>query len=237
MQQRHPPSKEHQPTRGMDVYELLKRAELESILSLDLRRVAEAIESRYEDKLLPPPEGLYIPSKLEPVVCKGDELYNLHEVVDGKIRTQKLQLVIDLEKNTLPLYNKRGVLLVSQKYVDSPGVLLTSTPHIPYRGTKIAEFLITRALDNFVAWQRRNPNPERLLEHFRDDAFSDPEETYKALDDLHYSVNSELYDWLGDKMWNIYTVTRDAMTVRVSRYTDYRIMDWTLRYENGEITL
>ena len=207
----------------------LEKKNIEARLTLDLLPVAEQIEAAYRSVLLPPPPGIYMTGKVDPVIDLNKDYY----VREGSA----LVRIGDINTVTTAVYDKNERMILPSAVMRNKETILSGTPDVPYRGIMIAASVVEHTIDTFIQWrQTRSDFFGKMSRHFAIDTLKD--EDYTAIvDSMTVDLAQELYEWFDGKSWNVFLATRKNTSVQIERYGDYRIMDWMERYEKGEIKL
>lgn len=205
-------------------------SKLQKRLNLDLLPMGNLIEAQFRDVLKPAPAGIYRADRVEPVI-QPDQTYYVRDN-DGI-----MQAIAVFDEIKTSIYDKNGKVVIPALFMKKKEKLLSNKPILPYRGILIAEQIIIRCIDNFVMWRGRKYNRyDRIEKHFADN-LSEEMEFFDAIDSIDFGGVTALNDWLGTDSWNTYLCSRKNSSIVVDQYGDYRIEDWTRRFNEGTITL
>jgi hypothetical protein len=200
----------------------------EMTMVFDLRELGGLIELSCEDRLKPPPAGIYVNTQVEPVLVLGKTYY---EIVDGRSKP-----LVDPTDARGAVYNDEGKRLITAAQMKNRAVTLSTTPLIPYRGIKIAKLLYEHQIDNHVQWRKRSSNRmDHIASHFLDGI--DSETVTRNMHEFLMLVWSNLYPMLADHEWHVYTTMQNACSLRVERGEDYRVAYFMEKLAAGEIKL
>ena len=212
----------------------LDESKIEDRLILDLEPMAQAIERHFGSFLKPPPVGVYKADSIEPALLPSKMYY-------VKEKNGKLVPISDINAIKQAVYDADGKLIIPALYMREKKTMLSDTPIRPYRGFYIAEQVLLRCIDNFIAWRRhKNSTYDRISAHFTEEFLSnetDEHDFYEAMENIDFALTKNLQEWMDDKHWHIFVPRRRDATFMVERYGDYRVEDWMSRFNSGEIKL
>lgn len=192
------------------------------LLRIDVRECAYEIERDVAAALLAPPEGIYLPDRIEPVMRPSDSYYQLQR--EGKSFVRKE--IKSLSDITSAVYDRFDKMVVPSYYASDTSKLL-SMPNMPYRGIKLAQIAVNEQIANFICYQRyREDFRSKYLKHFVD---MDKEDEDHILDCINFRYDRlaiEISSFLGNDVWNHYFVRFRNSLLSLEQGIDYRIHEW-----------
>ena len=212
------------------MFDLSKENSISTIV-VDLSELGRTYENLFGDFLLPAAPGIYAIGRAEPLVDFTTPLYCEYEGRRLDVTPSNwMECPVDIRSSST------DHVVVPHQWLTSKVSILKPTPTMPYRGIRLAEAVLTKHLDDFVEWRTRRSDFSKIYRHFNADFKEDSafEETVERI--MHESTHS-LSTWLGDHSWNLYLCKRTGTRLAISRYQDYRILDWMARRKNGTIEL
>lgn len=197
---------------------------IEAIQNFNVRYYAGLIENVCDEKLLPPPAGIYMSGTLEPVMTDGNNYY-----CNNGIETT---LVTDINVVTKSIYDENGNCVIPASIMRNKARLVGNESFLPYRGIKIINLLVQDQIDSFSSYKKtREVVYGKIAKHFINP--SDEDSVLGAVIEHIYSeLAKEIAIFLEDKSWNIYFIKSKNELVTIERGLDYRAYCWEM--EHGE---
>lgn len=228
------------------------RFQVYKAISLDLLQYAWSIEVAAGDYLAPPPPGIYVLGRIEPVMVP-DQTYHYHipemnfGIVAGKdMRSVICTQVIDeltVEKiERGPVYVKEGnyeKMVLNAEIVRQKNKYLRTTPTLPLRGMEIAKAIVVGFISDFLKYNVFTkdicPNGTSIRDYLvNTEELSDVE--YEKLTASIISIMSPIVDQLktfvGNYDWNIYMYAQKECVLKIEQGIDHRAACW---YHEQEI--
>jgi hypothetical protein len=206
------------------------------IASILLPTLAQAsvLESNYRNFLIDPKPGLYIPGQPDPVIVPTGQYYTTFSVGLRqdlvKINTADL---LNFNLSTA-IYSSAGQLLLSETVMRKAKDFLSLAPTMPVRGVLVTKAVIDNCLMRWAPWARTDHTERNILKHFRGNVTPQ-----NVVDDLERFLNNTIHTlshFVGDDVWNCYSVKLIGFDICVEKGQDYRVIEWYQKKLNGEWT-
>lgn len=212
----------------------LSNLPISAVFRLDVEAVAHQIETLCGDYLLIEPEGVYVISRLEPVMTPSQTYYTHTKKLDeiGGYCREPLQSIYCLEKE---IFNDSDKQVMPKYYFNNKQKFVSRRCFLPYRGLKIMEILVKNAVSEFVQYER---GPSNLLDKLQgqlqpidNDWLEEITLAIKVAADVQLR---QVSFFLGDNNWDMFSTKLDNGVIHIERHLDWRVFDWTQRMESGE---
>lgn len=210
---------------------------VDGVMHLDISAFAHQLEMDLADILLPEPKGIYLKTRVEPVMVDGKNYYTRNGVDST--------LVVDINVTKENIYDENDKLIIPKSYLLKKSKWLSNEPFLPYYGVKILENFVNYDIDQFVQYRkstmdRRSRNLDFFERVYWSPTVEDPEGIFKSrmdeaerqMDTAFLPIRQELEWFLGKNDWHMYFVHMNNCELVVERFCDYRIYMW--EQEHGE---
>ena len=225
---------------------------LEAKLRIDIASSANQLDLQCAEILLPPPKGIYLKTRLEPVLVDGNNYYVR--------RGTTTEPVIDVNLVNENIYDENNKLVIPKSYLLKKEKYLSNDSFMPYRAAKIIECMASNVVDLFVAYRNVGDHwHERINRHFRPECFDAGypihtlneaenlanmvayaerkqkldevmDEAYSARDSAFLPIKQEIELFLGTLNWHMYSVKLVDTQLEVERFCDYRVHLWEMEH-------
>ena len=204
-----------------------------SFLFLDISRATPWISS-HVSKIIKPPMGLYSNRDLDPVI-DPDKVYFLSKG-GGTYRGADLDFnyIFKNKINIIDAKTRKEVIIPTRKYSLSPffpyvGIYLTAiwlceelNDGYMYLVPKVYCINTQKYYDKLIGIDRKEASPE-----FLDDVLGWVSCLYSRAD----GIMSSLSKFIGDDGCTIFDISVDINKIRINKYCDFRIYEWSLNHE------
>lgn len=223
---------------------------LEQRLRIDIASSANQLDLECAEILQPAPKGIYLKTRLEPVMVDGNTYY---------VRKGDASIpVTDINQVTENVYDESNKLIIPKTYLLKKEKYLSNESFLPYRACKIIECMAEQSLDELLAWRTAGRNwVDRMEAHIKPEvlAVETPsefatyaevqaweerkdhvnhlrDEFYQIRDRAYQLIKQELELFVGKLSWHMYYVKLEDTTLIVERFCDYRVHLWELEHGN-----
>lgn len=198
------------------------KVKLEKVLRLDVESFASNLEYKHSSLLIPPPKGIYVVNKLEPVMVDGQEYF----VNQNNTRTP----LVDINTWNDTIFDNEDNVVIPKRFMLDKTKHVSNTPFVPYIGLKIIQEIIRNIVySNLKHMQVNNildDNEEirkNLVPNITD---SQVEELLNDCFDFLADLITDVRNFIDNKLWNIYHVRIDGKYIRIDRFEDFRVNEW-----------
>lgn len=198
-------------------------------LFLDAAPVAEAIEAQLGAYLLPPEQGIYLPTSGQPVMRPHNFYYQLKRT-SANAAPQKVA-VTAIEEIASDVYDAEDVVVVPAKLAK----YVKLEPALPARGLAVLSTAVDWTLTGAAAWSKRDSAPLTafLADHLKDEHRKD-DVVLQRLSDLTLDLRYDTRQFVGQDLWVIHIHSQRGRDIVVEKTVDFRIFDWERRMASGE---
>ncbi len=198
---------------------------IEAKIQFDIESYAAQIEFDLAGLLKEPPKGVYITTRLEPVMMDGYTYY-----YGDKNTNKALKEVKDLNEINDAVCDSNYKTIIPKQFMLNKTRFLSNHPLLPYRGIKIMELLIKDEIYSNLEYLSNTPCiSAKVKRHFLDNLNEEKEE--KAFMDCLAIASPVLRDverFIGKDTWHIYRPFLRERVVEIEKLIDHRIYEWTL---------
>jgi hypothetical protein len=205
-----------------DLYSSLADSPLEGRLQLNAENCAAHIELLCGDYLLPPPEGVYIMNRLEPVIKAGNTYYTRTDNAMGRKK------VDDLNTVSQAVYDQFDKQVVPKLFMLNKARYLSNHSFLPYRGLKIVEILADEQLGSFLRYRKHRPSyTDKLVSQLVPSLHeSQHEELFTNLDNAYRDISRDIMLFLKDDAMHLHYLKLDQNQLVIEKAGDLRIIQW-----------
>lgn len=221
---------------------------LEAKLTVNIADSACQLDLECAEILLPPPKGIYLKTRLEPVMVDGNNYY-----VRRGNASEPIADINDVVEN---VYDEHNKLVIPKSYLAKRERYLANEPFLPYRACKIIECMANETIEARLAYRTAGRNwSDKIESHFRPevvevpylDYANDPVAQYEqrkaevdalldealcARNRAFQSIKQEIELFIGNLTWHMYYAKLTNATLSVERFCDYRVHLWELEHGN-----
>lgn len=202
---------------------------VESKCTLDLEDTARRIEYEFADYLLLPPKGIYIGSKVDPVMVDGGNYYTIDTATSTRT---PISDITNIKQSVYTEHQKADKVIIPKTYMLNKQKYISSEPILPYRGIKIIEGLVQNQIDSFVKYRKSSKSKHEIIaNHF----LNIPEDDFKPAvanilviySDLHETIQS----FMGLHNWHLYFTQFKDTKLTLEKSIDWRAYKWLCHVE------
>lgn len=193
---------------------------IEEILSIDLESIGVDIELLLGERIAPPPKGIYIYTKLEPIMKDGEMYYHK----DG----DKYVQVDDINKLKTSIYNSDYRVIIPKSFMLNKERYLSNESLLPYRGIKIAELLIKDHVFSLLEYSNRTSNLHNQINSHLINVSDETvyTEIISKLDDIIPDLIYTISMFINKHTWHIYTIRIKDKMLRIEKNADWRVVEY-----------
>lgn len=235
---------------------------IEAIMRFCLIDIADDLNKVVGGYFLEPPQGFYLPDKLEPVIVPS----NMYYVRDkNKQNGYKLIQYDEIMRTNAPIYNNLKEVIL-KRFEHSPNNrILSPTPKLAYRAMHVIAAFVQERVHNFstVNAKKKIHSANRYLKHI-DYSKVAPEYhinnheyatltsyqiarynrlMHDALDEFHEDLigyvdtalgdtNDLIWEFLGLRNWHYHFTKMVNTSIIIERGEDHRIRQWSIEHEH-----
>lgn len=214
----------------MTDFRLRAASSKEMTLLVSLAEIAEQIELSLEEKLQPPPAGIYVNTKLEPVMVANNNYYY--------IANDEFTLVTDINEVGGAVYNAKHEKILTSSQLKNKNTTLSNNSFFPYRGIKIARLMYEYAIESKVMWRKSRSMAYDKIQQRHISIAIEYEELMRLLCDFQSKINEDLAPLIIDHEWSTFML-KDKLVhdLQITRGEDYRVTWFMQELANGNIKL
>lgn len=209
---------------------------VKSTFLYDMRDLAQQIESRFAQCLLPATKGIYVLGREKPVMIPTQQYFRRE--TDKTTGQSVSVLVCGIHDIKGDIFNIDAELVLSSRIKPQ---YLSETPQVPVIGMKIIEICMNRLVMSKSAFSRgTTPSLKDILEPFllpEMYAFNNQallDDVCEALDTMMLDLKTDIRQFLGADDWIMHFVKTRNHDLVVEKTIDFRIHDWMRRTASGD---
>lgn len=194
---------------------------VEELFTIDLETIAVDLEIAIEEYIKPSPDGIYIKSKLEPIMVDGNEYYT--KVNDNYIPVEDINLL------TSAVYNKEYKVIIPTTFIKNKTNFISNQSFLPYRGIKITEVILKDYINEILQYTSSNRNiVNKILCHLNIDVNDEllKENLLLKIDDVLLETKHVIRKFISRHDWYIYTPRLKDKVFKLEKNMDFRVYEW-----------
>jgi hypothetical protein len=222
--------------------------------TLDLEDTGTLIEQRLGDRLLPPPQGVYVTGVLEPVMVPGGRYFaRVRDPATGSVRVLEVKTLKGLKNTSVFKVNGNPdtyfqpskdrtcsfmdqmvrctdeQLVLTQTHVNNANYQVSNYPFLPYRGIYLAELMIQDTIALAVEYPYADFGlfVDELRKHIREEYWEDWGSIRSDLEAITSDLKAQVLEFIGNYKWHLYFCTnRPGGAVMIEKSIDWRAHQW-----------
>lgn len=208
----------------------LSNLPVESKLQIDVETFAGQLEFELAPFILPSPKGIYISTKLEPVMVDGKIYYH------GNPNTLPNLVVTDINEVKTNIFNSDYKIIIPKQFLENKEKYISNQSLLPYRGLKIIEAVVRDEVTSTLRYLNRGhclmtKVQQHLIEIENDQKF---DEIHTNIINICSGLIQDLGKFVGKDDWHMYTIKLLNRVICVEKHIDYRIYEWHQQNDKKE---
>lgn len=204
------------------------------VLTLDTVSDSLMLEEKFLEKLVEPEEGLYIPGGLTPVFKKKGKYYRAKDLAFSKDDAKNSTIagvkpIADLntmikQKDYDDIYDENMTLIIDKHKLSRLAKFLSDKPSIPIIPIRMAIGAVAKKITQFSRNSVPTPTFCDLCKLVKPEFHHE----FDQDDDMiafPYMMD-KVTTFIGDDVWNVYSVDIKGTTVVITKGLDWRILEW-----------
>ena len=208
----------------------------------DITDLAKQVQNNLRPYLVSAPKGIYVASKVDPVMRDGGQYFTLKKEKGSIVKTT----ITDISKCDNAIYSQVGdneVLVIPKIFMIKKNKLVSNRPILPYHGIKLINAFVVDHIQRQLQWTKNSCYFERVVPDILKLTAFDPvnldrnaeieeirsKEMYLIKGQIELMCNSLMIDidqFIGLYDWNIYHISQKETELVIERSIDWRANEY-----------